>query len=163
MVDWPRLVALYGNRVWRTAFRILGRRADAEDVYQEVFAAAYQADPGTVRDWGAFLAVLATRRSVDRLRARVRLREEPAASEPPGGSADPFELAAGAELLCRVREVLATLPPRQAEAFWLSAIDGHDCNEVARLLGTSPGSARVLIHRARSALAAALAPSRSDP
>ena len=54
-------------------------------------------------------------------------------------------------------------PARQAEAFWLASIDGHDCAEVARRLGTSPGSARVLVHRARTALAAALAPTRSDP
>lgn len=163
MADWEAIVGRHGPAVWRTAFRVLGRRADAEDVYQEVFAHAVQVDAGTVRDWGAFLGALATRRAVDRLRVRARRREESPAGESADAAPDPCELAAGAELLERVRELLVRLPARQAEAFWLCAVDGHSATDAAAQLGTTPGAVRVLVHRARAALALALTPTRSEP
>jgi RNA polymerase sigma-70 factor (ECF subfamily) len=38
---FKNLVYLYDNRVLRTAFKMLGNRQDAEDVYQEVFLRVY--------------------------------------------------------------------------------------------------------------------------
>ena len=160
-MNWAAIVETHGDRVWRTAYRVLGRRADAEDVYQDVFAHAFQSTG--VRDWGAFLGALAARRAIDCLRARSRRREQAATADVFDAAPDPCESAAGAELLGRVRELLTRLPARQAEAFWLTAIEGWSAPEAAAQLGTSPGATRVLIHRARAALAAALAPTRSEP
>ena len=159
MTDWAAIVSRHGDRVWRIAFRILGRRTEAEDVYQEVFAQAFQAQ--NVRDWGPFLAALATRRAIDALRVRSRRREE-SPVEVPDSTPDPCELAAGSELLETVRELLAQLPSRQAEAFWLTAIEGGSAPEAAVQLGISAGAVRVLVHRARAALMVALSPTRSE-
>ena len=161
MADWAAIVERHGPAVWRTAFRVLGRRADAEDVYQDVFIHAFQASG--VRDWGAFLGALAARRAIDCLRSRSRRRDENVPAEAFDPAPDPCESAAGVELLERVRELLTRLPARQAEAFWLTAIEGWSAPEAAAQLGTSPGATRVLIHRARTSLAAALAPTRSEP
>ena len=42
MIDWERIVREAGPGVWRTARRLLGNRADAEEVWQETFAAALE-------------------------------------------------------------------------------------------------------------------------
>src|SRR5947208_16896323 len=40
VTDWEGIVARDGPAVWRTVYRLLGRRADAEDCFQETFLAA---------------------------------------------------------------------------------------------------------------------------
>src|SRR5262249_51831611 len=85
MVEWAALVAEHGPRVWRTAFRILNHHADAHDCYQDAFLAAWQITPRDPADWRRILVCLATRKAIDRLRARVRsARTKPldAAPEP---------------------------------------------------------------------------------
>ena len=159
MTDWPAIVAEHGPRVWRTVYRVLGRHADALDCYQDVFLAAHRsAGRAAVRDWGAFLATLAARRAIDRLRERAAaagrvtaLDHDPASTEP-----DPADRAAAAELTARVRDRLARLPGRQADVFWLSCVEGLSHDRIAAALRTTPGAVRVLLHRAKTALAAAL-------
>ena len=63
----PRLFAL--------AYRLLGSRADAEDVVQDAWLRWHQADRAAIRDPGAWLVTAATRLGIDRLRA-VRARRE---------------------------------------------------------------------------------------
>ena len=40
--DWDRIVREHGPMVYGTAWRILGRAADAEDVVQDVFLQVHQ-------------------------------------------------------------------------------------------------------------------------
>jgi RNA polymerase sigma-70 factor (ECF subfamily) len=172
MIDWHAIVTEHGPTVWRTAYRILADHADALDSYQETFLSAYRSPPRVpVRDWGAYLITLAARRAIDRLRQRGRERARivPLGPDPlpPAGGPGPAEQAAAGELMDRVRRALAGLPARQAEAFWLCCVEGLSNDQTAAHLGVSPGAARVLVHRARAALAAALAPApvteRSKP
>ena len=51
-IDWERIVVEHGQMVLRTAMRILGHPADAEDVVQEVLMEAYSRTPTDVRNWG---------------------------------------------------------------------------------------------------------------
>src|SRR5262249_55370263 len=61
---------------------------------------------------------------------------------------------------CEVRGVLAaalgTLPPRQRAVVQLRDVEGFSSDEVASLLGLSGGNQRVLLHRARAKLRAAV-------
>ena len=50
--------------------------------------------------------------------------------------------------------LVAGLVPDQAEAVLLRVLGGFDVTEVARIMGKSPGSVRVLCHRALKRLAA---------
>lgn len=166
MTDWPAVVAEHGPAVWRTVYRVLGHHADALDCYQDVFLDAHRAAGRVpVADWAAFLTTLASRRAIDRLRRRARLRGRVAALDhDPAGDADPAEAAAVAELTARVRDRLAELPDRQAEVFWLSCVEGLPHDRIAAHLKTTPGAVRVLLHRARAALSRSLtddAPTRS--
>src|ERR687893_2656305 len=84
MIDWEGIVREHRPAVWRTAHRLLGNRADADECFQETFAAAVEwvgTSNHPVRNWGALLVRLATARSVDRLRQRVRRSSR----EVPGG------------------------------------------------------------------------------
>jgi RNA polymerase sigma-70 factor (ECF subfamily) len=166
MIDWQAVVAEYGPKVWRTVYRVLDHHADALDCYQDVFLDAHRAAGRVpVVDWAAFLTTLASRRAIDRLRQRARLRGlVTALDHDPSGDADPAEVVAAAELMARVRDGLAELPDRQAEVFWLSSVEGLSHDRIAAHLKTSPGAVRVLLHRARAALSLALAdqaPTRS--
>ncbi len=105
MVDWAALVAEHGPRVWRTAFRILKHHADAHDCYQDAFLAACQIAPRHPGDWGRILTCLATRKAIDRLRARARsARMEPLdAAQQPSTDDDPAQPVRVAELVDRLR------------------------------------------------------------
>src|SRR5437762_13797875 len=75
MTDWNAMVHDEGPAVWRTLWRLLGNRADADDCFQETFLAAlvYSRDQGReVHHWSALLQKIATTRAVDRLRPRYR-------------------------------------------------------------------------------------------
>jgi len=171
MVDWQALIEEHGPRVWRTVYRILADHTDALDCYQETFLSAQRLLPSRlVRDWGAFLSTVATRRAMDRLTERSRHRARVSALDetaiPCAREVDPADQAASAELMDLVRQALTTLPDRQADVFWLSCIEGHSHNQIAAELRTTVGAVRVLLHRARAGLATTLKPAlleRTNP
>jgi RNA polymerase sigma-70 factor (ECF subfamily) len=161
MVDWKLIVSEHGPAVWRTAYRLLADRADADDCFQETFADALsytRRDKGPVRHWPAFLVRLATARAIDRLRQRVRRsgREQPTDDmgrhADPARQSDPPTRAQDAEHVARLRTVLAHLPPKQADAFCLHCLEGWSYREVADSLGTSTDHVGMLISRARATL-----------
>jgi RNA polymerase sigma-70 factor, ECF subfamily len=68
----------------------------------------------------------------------------------------PEERLLAAETLAVVRAAVDELPPRQREVFLLRDVEGWDAPEVAEALEISPGNERVLLHRARAKVRAAL-------
>jgi RNA polymerase sigma-70 factor (ECF subfamily) len=55
-----------------------------------------------------------------------------------------------------VAKAIGALPARQQQVIRLRDIEGWDADEVCEILGLSPGNQRVLLHRARAAVRAAL-------
>ena len=166
MVDWDSIIDREGPAVWRTVRRLLTRRADAEECFQETFVAAlelWRRQP--VRSPRAALQRLATARAVDRLRQRYRDErhresggldgESP--SEVPDAAPSPPQRAAAAELAEALRAALAQLPAKQADAFCLHCLDGYSYREIADALGESVDNVGVLLHRARGRLRELLA------
>ena len=76
MVDWDAIVSREGPTVWRTVYRLLGNRADAEDCFQETFLSAltFANHQEHIRNPRALLQRFATARALDRLRRRYRRR-----------------------------------------------------------------------------------------
>lgn len=168
MVDWQEILEAHGPSVWRTAYRLLGEPTDAWDCYQETFLAAYRfAGRRPVDHWPSLLTSLATRRAVDQLRRRARARKRfaplDAVPEPVGAGDSPVDYAQGGERLDQVRALLGGLPRKQAEVFWLVGVEGMTHREVGEQLRISAGGVRVLLHRARARLRAALGPPPTDP
>jgi RNA polymerase sigma-70 factor (ECF subfamily) len=161
MTDWASILAEHGPTVWRTVFRLLNHDADALDCYQETFLAALRfAKQQSIADWPSFLASLATRRAMDRLRQRYRSRSRAIPidqiPEPCSEVDGPLLQARANELMDRMREGMSELPDKQAEVFWLSCLEGLSHGQIAELMQIPPGEVRVLLHRARSRLGAFL-------
>jgi RNA polymerase sigma-70 factor (ECF subfamily) len=77
--------------------------------------------------------------------------------EPADRTAGPAQAAQGHELEQAIAAGLARLPVPQRAALELRSL-GHSQQEIAEALGVTAGHAGVLIHRARQAMAAYLAP-----
>src|SRR4051812_45706274 len=78
------------------------------------------------------------------------------AAAPADWSALPEERLLGSETLARVHEAIQTLPPRQAEVVVLRDVEGWSPDEVCAALDISDGNQRILLHRGRSKVRAAL-------
>ena len=157
-IDPAALARHHGATVFRAAYCVLGDRALAEDVQQEVFLRLLEAPPADVDSWPAFLCSAATRAAIDLLRRQRRWwrvlplwrQQQPEAAE----SAEQASLQR--EQARRLRAALATLPPRQAQCFGLRYLQGLEIGEIARSLQLSPNTVSVSLHRARQRLQAQL-------
>jgi RNA polymerase sigma factor (sigma-70 family) len=157
-----RLVAL--------AYRMLGSRAEAEDVVQDVWLKWHLADTREVRTPLAWLTTITARLAIDRLRHLQRERNARAA----GWLPEPWleELAPSAEeLALRSAEMsyglmllLERLKPDERAAFVLHEAFDCDYAEIARILQRTPAACRQIVHRAKTRLQREGAPlQRPDP
>jgi RNA polymerase sigma-70 factor (ECF subfamily) len=156
MVDWDELVRREGPAVWRTAYRLLRDRADADECFQETFLAALEvSNRQPVRNWPALLQRLATNRAIDRVRKRLRRRvnEEVVDSELVSSvDADPSQHIEAAELASALRWAIAQLPKRQAEIFSLHELSDWSYQQIADHLGITVNSVGVILHRTKQKL-----------
>jgi RNA polymerase sigma-70 factor, ECF subfamily len=134
--------------VFRTAYRITGHAADAEDVLQTVFLRLLRREPSAnaLEDEESYLRRAAINAALDIIRARraactIELQEFP--SDP---RRDMLELR---QALARA---LAQLKPRSAEVFALRFFEGLNNAEIAQLLGISRVLVAVIAHRTRQQL-----------
>jgi len=160
----PALVAAYRSGDERAAAELIRRHAgalgrflyslgadrdDVEDLVQETLFRAFR----RVESWrggASFRSWLLTIGS-NILRDQVRKRKGQIVSiegRDIPDRADPAADFAAGEAEDRVRQGLASLPRLQREVFLLRAQEGSDYNEIARVLGTTPGAARVHYHHA---------------
>jgi len=144
--------------VLRTAYRITGNAADAEDVLQTVFLRLLRRGPDSaaVVNVGSYLHRAAVNCALDIVRAkltavRVPLEEaEPrlAANSPQASGREP----APGEIRQWLRQALARQSPASAEMFALRFIEGMDNLAIAEALGTTAGTVAVTLHRTRGRL-----------
>jgi RNA polymerase sigma-70 factor (ECF subfamily) len=165
-VDWEGILRHDGPAVWRTAWRVLGSRTDADECFQETFVAAleYARRPGhVVQNGRALLQRIATGRAIDRLRRRVsqRNREGALPDDHPSASRLPHEHMESAELSAALRRALARLPQGQAEVFCLFHIEGWSYREIAAELSVTTDLVGVWLQRAKRRLRELLA--HADP
>jgi RNA polymerase sigma-70 factor (TIGR02943 family) len=153
-----------GDELYRYALARLRRPHDAEDAVQETLLAAFKAQSqfecrSHPRTW---LIGILKNKILDRMRAEARQAAETDPAEldawfdasghwrqAPKRWDDPTAGEERAEFWHVVRNCLAQLPARMAEAFTLRTIEEKKGNEVCRELGISPANLWVLLHRAR--------------
>ena len=154
MTDWEGIVRGHGPTVWRTLFRLLGRRADIDECFQETFLSALEMSRRQkIVCWSALLQTVATRKAVDRLRQKYREREESAAIEAmASGMNDPCRAVEEAERAGLLEQAMTRLPARQAEAICLHALSGWSYQEIGQQLGMSSGAVGTAIHRGKQRL-----------
>ena len=157
MVDWPEIVQRHREMVWQTVYRLLGRECDAADAFQETFVAAMEvAGRQEVRNWEAMLRRLATTRSIDVLRRRIRQRDRESGELSPEHldreTMDPGTLVENQEQVERLRTALAKLPPRHAELYCLRYVSQMTYQEIADEMNISPSNVGVLLNRTKERL-----------
>jgi RNA polymerase sigma factor (sigma-70 family) len=142
------------SMAFRIAYGVLRHREDAEDVAQEAFVRAH-ARIGQLRDrdrFRAWLVRMCWRLAIDRIRSeKRRIARELAVETKPEAST---EYAAEArERASRLWTAIDELPEKLRIVVVLSAIEGHDVSEVARLLEVPEGTVKSRLFLARKRLA----------
>lgn len=168
--DEESLAALYDR--YRTIlfgllFRILGNRAEAEDVLQEVFVQVWQKARDFDENRGkafTWLVTLARSRGIDRLRSlgsRARVAEE-AAKEAEDAIADAVEDAINSERGEVVRAALKELPETERAALLMAYFDGFSQSEIAERTNTPLGTIKTRMRTGMAKLRERLAPRVRD-
>jgi RNA polymerase sigma-70 factor, ECF subfamily len=160
----------YGGVLYAVAYRIVGQRADAEEVVVEAFAQAWRDAPrfeaarGSVAGW---LTMIARSRALDLVRARgrrERMTASAAAEQPEASPAmgdwrqDPAVAVDEVERRARVREALASLSPPQREAIELAYFSGLSQAEIAERLQEPLGTIKTRVRLGMQKLREALRP-----
>jgi RNA polymerase sigma-70 factor (ECF subfamily) len=146
-------------RLRSLAYRILGNRADCEDVLQEAWLRVRRADEASVREIAnveGWLTTVVARTCLNRLRSRrARPEELYGISLPDFFVADIEESGPEQEILLAeqvglaLQIVLDTLSPPERVAFVLHDLFGMPFNEIAAVLQQSPEATRQLASRGR--------------
>jgi RNA polymerase sigma-70 factor (ECF subfamily) len=160
------------DRVFNTAYRVLGSHADAADLTQEVFLqiadriAGFRGD-ASLTSWVYRVTV---NLAIDYRRRRARrparglggeggegdldvAEGRPGTAPPPE---DPGAAAARAEGDRRVRDALARLSPKLRAVVVLRYFENLSYEDLAEVLGTSMGTVKSRLNRAHAALEAIL-------
>jgi RNA polymerase sigma factor (sigma-70 family) len=134
------------------AARILGARAEAEDVAQEVFLSFGRTSVSAEQARG-WLSVAAAHTALNTLRSRRRRTAQEATAAAGGRHTvgDVADTVVTRAERGRVRDALARLPHKQAVALVLRH-SGLSYAEVAAALDLSPGSVGTTVRRAESVL-----------
>lgn len=157
--DYRELMQRHQAAVFRLAYRILGRREEAEDAAQETFVKAYR-KLNTCRErrkfwrWLRRIALNICLGKLSRGRPSDNVNELPDADCLPHGSVE-------SEVLMRaqmedIRRAIAGLPDAYRTTVILRYQEELSYKEIAELLGETLTAIQVRLHRARKMLAARL-------
>lgn len=143
--EFDAALAQYGDTVYRLAFAYTRNRADADDVFQEVFLRYFRRAPAfeTEEHRKAWLLRVTINRAKSCLSCRV-LHGPPQAE-----GAVPFSAPASMEL----HEALSKLAPKYRTVIHLFYYEGYTAEEIGALLHRKPSTVRTQLTRARSRLA----------
>lgn len=143
------------GRLFGIGYRMLGSRAEAEDVVQDTFVRWHQADRDSIENAEAWLVTVATRRAIDRLRMLETERQayqgpwlpEPLVIEEPPAPDRDLELSSDLSIAFLV--LLERLAPEERAAFLLHEVFDCDYREIAKILRKREATCRQIVHRAR--------------
>jgi RNA polymerase sigma-70 factor (ECF subfamily) len=146
------------------AERLLGDRADAEDLVQDAFLRALDRlpllDPN--RPFGPWFFTLLRNLGINQLRAKRVRYTEPEQLDAASPDALPDEEMVRAEVRERFDAALAALTPRQREIVMLFEVEGWKGAEIAEHLGLTPENVRWHLHQAKKSLRVSLSALRDQ-
>ena len=157
----PSLAAFDEHRglLFSIAYRMLGSRADAEDMLQETFLRWQQASETAIRDPRAFLVTVITRLCINQLQsARVRREQyfgqwlpEPLFTE--AAAESPVISGIDGSLSMAFLMLLERLTPVERAVFLLREVFEYEYAEVAVMLGRGEANCRQILKRAKQHVA----------
>jgi RNA polymerase sigma-70 factor, ECF subfamily len=143
------------RRLRGVAYRMLGSVDEAEDAVQEAWLRLGRSDTSGVENLRGWLTTVIARVCLDMLRTRKSRREEPMGAHPPeivsreDGIDPEYEALLADSVGLALLVVLETLAPAERVAFVLHDMFDVPFEEIAPIVGRSPGAARQLASRAR--------------
>jgi RNA polymerase sigma-70 factor (ECF subfamily) len=160
---FERLSSAYADRLFMLLLRLLGDRAEAEDVAQEVMLRAWLGighfqGRSSYFTWLYRIAVNEANRALEK-RARRPAGVSIGAQELqlPGSPADdPSRQAEVGELRMALGRALAELPPALRTAIVLRDVEGLSTQEAAEIVGISQAAFKSRLHQARLRVRAAI-------
>jgi len=158
-----QLYERHRNAIFRFAYRLLSSVELAEDVTHDCFLSLIRRpenfDPQR-SGLRTYLYAAARNLAMKHFRSQGRetalddLEEHPPAPR----REEPLRRLLDSELVAKVKEAVADLPPLQREALVLFEYEGLALNEIAEVVGTDVGAVKSRLHRARGRLRNSLAP-----
>jgi len=168
VVAFGELVERNRRAVFRAALAAVGSAADADDVAQETFIAAYQKLSGfrseaSFRTW---LLAIAWRKAIDRRQSVTRWMRRlvsPARTDDRGEAWDPVDRlqARGqsqeddvvtSDLQQHLRSLIASLPKKLRDALLLAGSGDHSYDEIGQMLKIPVGTVKWRVSEARRVL-----------
>ena len=158
------------DRVYGLLFRLLGNRAEAEDVTQDVFLKLHDHAFGgrflsrqREHNLGAWLYRTATNAGYNAIRGRQRRWQRNTLLVPnPQGEPGAEKVMEEKEQETAVRKVLANLPERQTQLLLMRQME-FSYAECAAAIGVAPGSVGTLLARAAAAFKKAYEEAIGEP
>ena len=150
------LVQRFGRRGYAVAFRLLGRREDAEDAVQQAFLRAYESRASYNARWrfSTWFYRILVNTCVDELRRR-RPTEPVEASDIPSAET-PERTAMDRERQQSLQGALALVPTEARIVLTLYYGDGKSYREIGEIRGVSVNTVKTHLRRGRLALRRAL-------
>ena len=157
MRSFEELYERHNRRVYSLCLRMTQNVAEAEDLTQEAFIQLFK-KIGSFRGESAFTTWL-HRLTVNQVLMHFRRRNVRMEQTTDDGDV-PVQVVKGTEDPARMPVVdrialdnaIAKLPPGYRSVFVLHDVEGHEHEEIARLLGCSVGTSKSQLHKARMKL-----------
>lgn len=163
------LVRMYEARIFRLVFRMLGDRAEAEDLAQEVFVTVFKSIHGFRGDsklstWMYRVATNHTKNRIKYLGRRARGQKQEFDEIADGHALEsatmstsvrlprPDEMVQGKETEYFIRVALHELSDEQRQLIVLRDIENLTYEDIQKLTGLPAGTVKSRLHRARLAL-----------
>lgn len=142
------------GRLFGLAYRMLGSRAEAEDIVQEAYVRWHESRDRKIESPEAWLVTTTSRLAIDRLRRLKTEREAyvgpwlpvPMVSEAPPDR----HLDLSDDLSMAFLTLLERLAPEERAAFLLHDVFEVGYGEIASVLNRTEAAARQVVHRART-------------
>ena len=157
MLAFQELYERHNRRVYSLCLRMMSNTAEAEDLTQEVFIQLFR-KIGSFRGESAFTTWL-HRLTVNQVLMHFRKRGVRLEQTTDDGDV-PVQIVKGTEnpnqmpVVDRIAldKAIAQLPPGYRTVFTLHDIEGHEHEEIARMMKISVGTSKSQLHKARMKL-----------
>jgi RNA polymerase sigma-70 factor (ECF subfamily) len=162
------IVRLYGDKVFSLVYRMIGSRAEAEDIAQEVFITVFKTIDGFRGEakFSTWLLRIAANQSKNRIKYLARRATDPEGLEDDAGASaasshlapltgqidGPDVIMEAAELDVLMQKAIAGLDEEQRLLVILRDVEEMSYEEIGEVTALPEGTIKSRLHRARMAI-----------
>lgn len=152
-----QLIDRHGSMIVNLAYRLVGNQAEAEDLAQESFVAAFKALPTFRADskFSTWLYRIASNKCKDWLRVKrpgqgqYDVNVEDALDQHVAEERTPERLLSQQQVAQQLDQAIQRLPPLYREAFVLKHVEGLSYEEMETILGVNGDTLKMRVYKGR--------------